>query len=225
MSVVFDSTADYLVNFTSSFGITSYPLTVGLWLKITTTVNDSRPFGITNDNGNGYFFIARMNTGPSISARQNQSGFVTSGEVNTSTGVWVPWIFKYQGALTRAENDSASAQATTSVTYQTNSSPRSFIGSSNSGTKGITGKIAHFVVWDVDLASGDVTDFLNAKDPANIDSANQTRYWPFPGDGASDLTDEIVSEVLSNTGVTYDNTDNPTISSADYSTNYKLIIT
>ena len=198
-------------------GITGYPFSILVYCKNNSTNNWQYVYKFLTHAANGdYVASLKEGTTEYMTGRLYQSSddVLTSSPTALTDDVWFPHLLVCGAATTTlyslGETDS---QATN--TWQTMVTPQLFLGSSD-GTDFIWGgRLSHLTVWGAtELSAGSIASILAADDPAGIDAANQTAYWPFTtSDGTSDLTDERNSIVLVNNGTTYDNDDNPTLNS------------
>lgn len=222
MSADFNGTSSHLTAWTDNLGVTAYPFSIAYWVKIDTLAIDGM-FEYKNNNGSAKIFRGyQINTSGTYRTTVVQSATVFySLSSNLSTATWYPIVHTFNtNDLYTESSGSNTGSSTTTQSYSTNASPRFTMGRDfSNGT--FDGKIAHFTVWNVELSTANISSFINANNPDNIDQANQTRYWPLTGSAPS-LTDERNSITLTASNMTY-STDDPTISSGGKNSNLLLL--
>lgn len=213
MSRVFTGGTGNTLDYVGSLGITSSPVTILKWVKVTTIAqgvitsynNTSSARIRCGIDGSGHFWSEGI----------QQFGGTATNTATASTNTWYPVIEVYESTndlRLHALSESVGAGGFVG-TFVAESSPRFSVGtpSYNPATAAFTGKVAHIAIWSSQLNTTNINALIAGADPSTVSPGTLIEHWALTGaslTGANGRVLALTGTVSSDTG------DNPPIGSS-----------
>jgi hypothetical protein len=192
--------------------VTATPLTIGAWIKpsSTATVNGNVCAITNNAAGNTRQTLVQNTTNATANTHDGAAaGSSSQGGLDTTNWHYATAVFTNSTSRTGYRNGTAAAANATSATPA--GLNRTAVGAriNTSTTAFFDGLIAEVAIWDVALSGADITALAGGDSPMSL-ATPPVRYWRLKTDG--DLVD-VVGEsatLTANAGAAF-NADNPTV--------------